>query len=708
MRQKLETVFQSESAECGLACLAMVCGYFGRPTSVADVRTLCPASLKGLSIRSIISVAKMLGLSARAVQCDVGQLSILRMPALLHWDFDHIVVIERLNGRTALVHDPGRGRRHIELDELSLHYTGVALEMSPTESFSRLQTAEESFGKYLWETASGPFRRRGLELLALSLLLELATLCPPLILKALFDGGLGAAEDSRVLHIIGFGACFSLFLLLVVQVRDRLVLQIGTDTNVTLMRALLQRTLELPLQYFENRPIGQMIERYRAADEIEKLMVSTLPLAIIDGLMMSASLFLVAFYSPLLALLAAIFPLLYLLFRTTTYESLKGRMEAAAWAKGESAGHMNETLKAMFTTKATSLELNRISWWDRHYAALIGAQRKVGLAELNNRSLKTSLNSLSFIACLWAGLRVHDRHALTVGALLAIIFYNGNFAFRSMSFIDKMIDFKLIAIRVGKFREMLSSGDRSRQLTSSPASTLADNHPANSQVCIQVNNLHFAYGGMEARVLNGVNFRIEAGETIALIGSNGAGKTTLLKIIIGLYQPVSGEVVHEGKQLDLWDGEELRKSIGVVTQSDQLFTGSVAENIALFDLPVDMPHVKEVAKLACIHEDIEAMPLGYRTQVGGLGSPFSAGQTQRLYLARALYRRPRLLLLDEGTANLDPTVERKILKNLLQLPMTRILIAHRRETIECADRILELRHGNMHELTPSCFDAAQA
>ena len=709
-RRRLPMIFQAESSECGLAALAMVAGYHGFATTTAQLREIFPVSLMGLSLRQLIQIASHIGLSARALRCDVDDLKAVKLPAMLHWDLQHFIVLKRVTRAGFEIHDPGRGARRLTRKEMSDHFTGIAVQLEPTTGFVRARPADRLTLTGLIGSF-GSLRPTIARLLALSVMLELLSLAQPIVLRTIVDVGMAAGDRAFVYKLVGILLLAALLHGGSSFLRDYAALRAGTALNFHMMRRVFRHALRLPLAFFEKRPVGHLIERYRMTNEVEQFLISSLPLALIDGAMTLLSIGVVAYVAPALAALSLGSIIVYLALRAAGHRAARARQATVVWAKGEENGHLIETLRTIFTTKVNALESSRYAGWVNRYASLIGAQKASGVVEIGYRSLKLTLIGVNVaVFILLAGLQVIDG-AITIGTLLAVVFYNSHFLTRSTLLVERYFDFRLLGVRLERLEDLVFSAPEREpeQPGREPAAQSVSIEPGRDHDDrappvhaplageIAVEGLAFRYGPLERMILDDVTCQIRPGESIALTGDNGAGKTTLLKLLLGLYPPTAGRILYDGRSIDRFSLPLLRSQIGVVTQDDELFNGSVAENIAHFDPDMDMDRVVACAEIACVKADIERTPMGYNTRLGDLGSPFSEGQTQKIFLARALYPRPRILMMDEGTANLDGDSEHRILDNLARLDAVKLLIAHRPLTISRADRVLVLRDGRLIE-----------
>lgn len=597
--------------------------------------------------------------------------------------------------------------------DVSNHFTGFAVEFSADQEFvtSGVTKRLSLFG--LLKSLRG-LKRILFQVLSLSVLLEALVLLQPFFIRSIVDTGMGNGDYGFIYKVSALLALIAVLIGAATFSRDYAVLHAGTTLNFSMMRRIFNHALRLPLSFFEKRPIGQLIERYRVTDEIERFLVTGLPLALLDGAMAVLSLSLVCLFSVPLAVLGFVTFLAYCICRVSVYEKTQALEQNLVHAKGEENGYLIETLKTIFTTKANNLEASRYSSWSSFYGELIEAQKCFGLYDIGQRGVKFVLIGLNLSAFMFIAARSVGAGSMTLGSLLAVMFYNSHFMARSMTLVERFFAFRLLGVRLERLEDILfaeaEDAGQSIVALSDREDDITDARPSSNgnlltrtevllRGSVSICNVAFSYGVGDQMILKNVSCEISSGEFIALVGGNGAGKTTLLKLLLGLYMPTSGEILYEGVSTRNAVLPILRAQIGVVTQADQLLTGTVAQNISLFDPELDLENVERCARLAGIRDDLEHLPMGYNTRVGHLGTPFSEGQTQKLFLARALYRSPGILLMDEGTANLDATSEQEVLKNLENLSITKLLIAHRSETIRRASRVLLLKDGELTDIS---------
>lgn len=677
---------QSEAAECGLACLAMVAGHHGQHWTLAELRERFAVSLKGVRMSGIVRMAEQLGLVSRALRAEPQHLARLELPCILHWDFNHFVVLTRVRGDEVTLHDPARGERRMSLAELSKHFTGVALELRPGADF----TAKAAAPRVSWRQLLGQItglKRSMAQILALALALELLALLAPFLLQWVVDGVIVSA-DRDLLVTLGIG--FGLLVLIsagIGALRSWAVLYLSASLNLQWLGNVFAHLMRLPLAWFEKRHMGDIWSRFASVQEIQKTLTGPFIEAMLDGVMVLITLAMMLVYSPRLTAVAALAVGGYALLRWAMFRPLREATEETLIHEARQNSHFLESLRGAQAIKLFSAQADRGSRFanlvvEQMNASLVGRKLELWMGVGNKL-----LFGLERVAIVWLGaLLVLDRE-LSVGMLFAFLAYKEQFSLRLSALIDKGVQLKMLRVQGERLADIVLTAPEDpgqtgvQALPLRPTLTLAD--------------VHFRYAEGEAPVLAGCSISIEPGESVAIVGPSGSGKTTLLKLLLGIHQPQSGEIRIGGQPLAQLGLQTWRACVGTVMQDDQLFAGSIADNISFFDAEADVAWIEECAKLACVHEDIVAMPMGYQTLIGDMGSSLSGGQRQRVLLARALYKRPQFLFLDEATSALDVDRERQVNASLRQLPLTRIVIAHRPETIAAAQRVITLQQGRV-------------
>ncbi|MGI9420376.1 MAG: peptidase domain-containing ABC transporter [Geminicoccaceae bacterium] len=685
--RRLPMVLQTEAAECGVACLAMLVGFHGQRTDLAELRRRFGVSLKGATLKDVVRVADQIELATRPLRLELGELPLVKTPCILHWDLNHFVVLKSVGRNSAVIHDPAVGVRRLSMVEVSKHFTGVALEVTPTGGFSRAEAPPRVQFRQMLGRFTG-LKRSLLQLLVLALSIEVFAIASPLFMQWVVDHALISADyDLLLTLVIGF-ALLLLIRISVSTMRSWMLMTLGASIKVQARTNLFSHLVTLPASFFEARHLGDVMSRFSSQSTILKAITTELIEVVLDGLMVGLTLMIMFLYAPVLALLVVAGAVIYGILRCAFYSPLRqAEAETIIWgAKRDS--HFLETLRGIKTIKLFNAQDSRRSHWLHLLVETVNRQlttQKLGILFKTANSLL--LGGLTLLV-VWLGAREVLANVFSVGMLLAFIAYKDQFLSRVSALIDRLVELQMLKLHAERLADIALSAPEPGDLT--------PREPANNApLSIEVRNLSFRYGDNDPLVLDDLSFRISAGESVAIAGPSGCGKTTLLKLMTGLLTPTAGDVLIDGLPIKRIGADAYRSMIGVVMQDDQLFAGSLADNISFFSESPDNEFIEHCARLAAVHDDIMAMPMGYHTLIGDMGTVLSGGQKQRVLIARALYRRPSILFLDEATSHLDVRRENAVSEAIRTTHITRVIVAHRPETIRSADRVVTLDKGRL-------------
>jgi len=683
---KIKLIHQSDAAECGLAALAMVAGAYGLNVSLAQMRQRFPLSLKGARLNHMIHIAQQLGFSARPLRLDMEDLGKLKIPCILHWDFNHFVVLVKVRRSKVTILDPAAGRREMPFSEFSEHFTGIALELTPGSGFAPEKAVPAITLRQLTGPIDGLWSALGM-ILVLSLALQFFVVLAPFFMQWVVDHALVVA-DRDLLTVLGLG--FGLAVLLQIGIgllRGWSVVYLSARLGQQWMSNVFAHLLRLPLDFFEKRHIGDVVSRMASVQEVQKTLTTSFVEAIVDGLMVLVTLAMMLLYSWKLALISMLAVCLYCAIRVAVYRPFRERTEKQLIAAARQQTHVLESLRGVQSLKVSDQESQRRTVYENLLADTINHEVVLSRMGLWFNSASQCVFGLERIAVIWIGAVLAMRNVFSVGMLIAYLAYKDQFTQRMGALIDKWVEFRMLRLHAERLADIvLAEPENAETFPELPP-------PASTRIV--VDNLSFRYAQTEPWVVKDCSFSIEPGESVAIIGVSGCGKTTLLKLMLGLLKPESGTISVGGVDLHQSGPHNFRRMVGTVMQDDQLFAGSVAENISFFDADFDLPRIEAAARLAEVHEEIAAMPMGYYSLIGDMGSSLSGGQKQRIILARALYRQPKLLFLDEATSHLDVMKERSVNAVISQLNLTRVIVAHRPETIHSAGRVLVMDGGKI-------------
>lgn len=552
LRQRLPVMMQTEATECGLACMAMIAGYYGLNMDLQALRKHYQVSLKGMSLRDLIVLADRLSLGSRPVRADLDSARQLKTPCILHWSFNHFVVLKKFSRHGATIIDPAKGERKISLTELSQHFTGIALEIWPNPHFQRRTEKKTIRLLDMFKNVSGLSRALA-HILTLSFCIELLAMAVPLAAQFILDMALRSG-DINLVSLITWGIiALLIFRALLSLVRAWMVMSIKYTLGIQWNSGLFSHLIRLPVSYFEKRHIGDVRSRFNSLSVVQDAFTADMVASLLDIVVVIGLFFLMWAYDGYLAAVTVLISLTYAAIKFFLFSAYRSANLEAIAHEAKQQSHFLETVRS-----------------------------------------------------------------------------------------------------------------------------------------IEVKDLSYRCGDGEPAVFEHVSLSIKAGESIAIVGPSGCGKSTLLKCMGGLVPQKCGSILFNGVDTHRLGLDTYRKHIAYVLQEDKLFAGSLLDNISSFDIHPDSEWALECARLASIHTEIDAMPMKYETRVGDMGSALSGGQRQRVSLARALYKRPRILFLDEATSDLDIDNEARINDAIRALKITRIFVAHRPTMIAMADRVFDL------------------
>jgi ATP-binding cassette, subfamily B, bacterial CvaB/MchF/RaxB len=684
--RRVPMLLQTEAAECALACLAMVVGAHGHRTDLPTLRQRFSLSLKGATMADLVRMAGELHFNPRALRVEPQQLEQLALPCVLHWDLNHFVVLTEVKGNTVVLHDPARGVRHLKLHELSQHFTGVALELTPAADFAPKVERQTVKLKHLIGPVRG-LKRSVAQIVLLALALEAFVLGSPFLLQWVVDDVV-ISNDRDLLLTLGIG--FGLLVLLqaaAAALRSWAVLHLSATLNLQWLGNVFAHLMRLPVAWFEKRHAGDVWSRFAAVQTMQKTLTTHFVEALLDGLLVVATLAMMAFYSLTLTAIVLAAVGAYALLRWAFFRPLRQATEETLVHEAQQASHFLESLRAVQSIKLFNRQADRQARFMNRVVDAMNAGIATRKLELLFSVLHRLLFGLERVAVVWVGALLVMDQKFSVGMLFAFVAFKEQFAQRISALIDKSVELRMLRLQGERLADIVLSAPEDMG-----TQRLAERAP---EARIDVRGVTFRYADNEADVLQGVTLNIEPGESVAIVGPSGGGKTTLLKLMLGIHAPQGGEVRVGGLPLAQLGLAQWRSMVGTVMQDDALLTGSVIDNIGFFDASPDVEWVMECARLAAVHDEIEAMPMGYHTLIGDMGASLSGGQKQRLLLARALYKRPQVLLLDEATSALDIERERVVNQNIRKLNLTRVIVAHRPETIASASRVVVLNEGRV-------------
>lgn len=692
-RNRVPLIHQTESSECGLTCLAMVSGYYGKNIDLLSLRHQFNVSARGVTLAGLTCIAEQLGMASRAVSLDLDEIRTLKMPCILHWAFNHFVVLVGVKRNRFTLHDPAYGRRTVGLAEISQYFTGVALEVWPTSRF----TSETIHSRLnLGALIRGVHGIKGalLKVFCLSLVIETINLVMPIGTQLVMDHAIPAG-DLGLLTLICVGLFFFILLRTFVgMARSWSSLIMGTLINVQWQSGLFNHLLSLPLAYFERRKLGDIQSRFGSLDALRSTFTNSVVGAIMDSIMVIGVLVMMVLYGGTLVWVVLGFTALYVLLRLLTYDYYRQLSEESLFKSARAGSYFMETLYGIGTIKVQGMAERRSAHWLNLEIDAINTGLKITRMDMLFVGVSTFVAACDQVMILWLGTRQVIDNQMTIGMFVAFGVFRGQFSDRVYSLTSFLLQLRMTSLHNERIAD-IALHERENRKTDIPYEGRL------SPFSLETNDLSYRYDNQSPAIFSHLNLSITPGESVAIVGSSGSGKTTLIKVLCGLFPPDDGKVNVNGIDIHQLGINNYHKMISCVMQEDKLFCGSIRENICGFAEVMDEDWMVECAKVSYLHDVIISMPMGYETLIGELGEGLSGGQKQRLFIARAIYKKPGILFMDEATSALDKESENYVNHAIKRLKITRIIIAHRESTLESVDRVISLeKNGAPHNNVP--------
>lgn len=690
-RRRVPLVMQMTDADCGAACLAMVSRRHGVRASLARVREGLDVGRDGVTARALLAAAPRFGLRGRAFRADAGQVGALPLPAIVHWEDAHFVVVEHVGPRGFRLVDPALGRRLLTPAEFAAGFSGTVLTFTHDPQSAPEPPPTRPGPLARWRRAHPllrPFLPRLGAAFSVSLVLQALGLALPLATTVAFDQIMPARETALMPYLALGIAALVLTQFGVAYLRSRLLVMLQAKVDAALMTRLFRHLLRLPYAFFQQRASGDLMQRLSSSILLRELVTTQVLTAVIDGVLVIAY-FGVLFAKDLaFAGLAAAIGVTQVVAVAVVNGRLLRLNQRHLTVQADAESALMEALSGIATVKSMGAERQVFDGWLRRYTTALDADVAQNRLSATVANITASVQLAGPLALLWLGTgRLFDGAGLgqTLGlqalALSALI--------PLASLVASAQVLQSVVSHLQRLRDVFAAQPEPAGDPDLPAPRLTGR--------ISVRDLSFRYDGGAAPVLRDVSFDVAPGEKVAVVGPSGSGKSTLAMLLTGLYRPTGGEILFDGVPLSRIDPTALRRQFGVVLQESYLFRDSIRRNISLVHPGVGMPAIRAAAEVAAIDQDIVAMPMGYDTQVAERGQALSGGQRQRLSIARAVAGQPAVLLLDEATSHLDVATERRVDQAISAMRCTRIVVAHRLSTVRNADQILVVAAGRIVE-----------
>lgn len=685
---------QHDQSDCGAACLGMICKHYKMPIGLNRLRDMTNVSRYGTSMAALAEAAETLGFITRGVRTGYEALMRTELPAILHWEGNHFVVLYHIDKKHVKIADPGIGIRKLAREEFEKGWTNMALLLEYTDQVAENEPTKTSFKRFF--PLIKPYTGILIEVFLASVVLSLFGLASPIFMQTIVDQVL-VHHDEGLLNLMLIGmVVVALFQMATSTLRTYLIGYVSARLNITMLSHFYRHLLSLPMRFFALRRTGDLTTRFKENATIQRLLTGTTVSAVLDFVMLFIYLGLMFYYNAELTLVMLIFVPLSVGLTLIYTPILKSFSQRAFLARSEQSSVLIDSLRGIDVVKAEAIE--RTTRW--HWEDKFTNEVHIGFRRLKMQMLfgagGNMINLLSNTVILWYGATLVIAGNLSVGQLMAFNALIGNVMGPILGLIGIWPQVQEARIALDRLNDVYDTPmEKARQSGQGLILKHIEGH-------LVFDNVFFRYGvgSDEPYVLSNIDLNIESGQKIAIVGRSGAGKTTLVKLVSRLFDPSEGRVTLDGVDVRDFEPNWLRHQVGMVMQDPFLFSGTIAENIAMGQTDVDMDHLIDISKLACVHDFVRDLPLGYDTKVGEQGMGLSGGQNQRIAIARALFHNPKLLIFDEATNALDTESEQAIQANLdlFLKDRTALIIAHRLSTVKDADLIVVLDKGHIVEL----------
>ncbi|MDK2658533.1 peptidase domain-containing ABC transporter [Cupriavidus consociatus] len=686
-------VEQAEEMDCGAACLAMICRHYGIPMTLGKLRELANVTTQGATLDSLARAGESLGFTTRGVQCTRDSLMGFELPFIVHWEGYHYVVVYGISSRWVWVADPAIGFRKMSAEEFERGWSGTCLLFSPGESMTQLSVQRSPWLRFIGYLA--PYKKILAHLFLATFVIQMLGVVPPLIIQNILDGVV-VHQNVGLLHLLIVGLIIAnVFSQLMSTIRAYLANFMVRNMDFAMMSHFFKHTLSLPLSFFAKRKTGDIFARFQENQTIRAFLTESTVTTALNLLMVFIYFTIMFLYNVKLTLLLIAFVIPIAALTVVVTPKVKTYAREVFATSTDAKAYLMETLGGAETVKGMGIERPVRLRWERKYTKALESQYKAQAFHILVGLVSQLLNAATTIAVLWVGATLVLERELTIGQLIAFNAFMGSVLAPLMGLVALWGQLNDAGVAMERLGDVLDLEPEQK-----PQDVLSRVMLPDLQGEIVMKDLYFRYGGEDTPyVLENISFTIRPGEMVAIVGRSGSGKTTLAKLLVGFYKPTEGSMSVDGYDLNVIDAAFYRAQVGYVMQSNLLFSGTIAENIACGDDSPDRRRIEEVARMADAHAFISKLPLGYEQVVGERGMGLSGGQIQRLCIARALYHDPRLLVFDEATSALDTQSESNILANMQEIlrGRTAVIIAHRLSTIMQADKILVLYEGAIVE-----------
>lgn len=688
MGRRVPYLQQVELADCGAACLAMVLAYHGRHVPLKEVRDATGTGRDGVDAEGLVRAARHYGLDARGVRADVDDLRHLPSGSILHWEFTHFVVLERVRRNTVDLVDPAVGRLRLPISRIGRSFTGAAIVLEPTADLAAQDPAPKGLLRYL-----RPMLRQSRllrRIVMTSVLLRVFALAIPgltavLVNRVVPDG------DGGLLWVVGAAAAAMVaYHFLTSFLRAHLLVRLRTHLDMQMTLGFMRHLVDLPYGFFLRRSAGDLMMRLRSNSTVREILTTGAISTVLDGAFVAVYLVLLLALSPSMGLLVLGLGMLQAAVLLVARRRNQQLMAETLHTEARSQSYVYEMLAGVEALKAAGVEHRAVETWSNLFVDEVNVALRRGRLDALVDSVMTALRLVSPLALLVLGGRQVLAGDLRLGTMLALVGLAAGFLEPLAALVTTGLEVQQLGSYLDRINDVLDTPKEQDGRDVQPAGSLAGH--------IVAERVSFRYSSLGPLAVDDASLEISPGQTVAIVGRSGSGKSTFAHLLLGLYEPEAGRILYDGRDLASLEARSVRNQIGIVTQNAYVFGSTIRDNVALSDPAVSREEVERAARLACIHDEIVALPMGYDTVLVDGGASLSGGQRQRIAIARALVHRPSVVLLDEATSALDAITERAVYENLAGLGSTIVVIAHRLSTISRADLIAVMKDGQVVEL----------
>ncbi|MEJ6682571.1 MAG: peptidase domain-containing ABC transporter [SAR86 cluster bacterium] len=679
-RRQLPIVLQAEYSECSLACLAMVAAYHGQQESLLSLRERFQTSQQGVNLQHLMKMAGRFCLTTRALRCEIDEIYKLELPVIIHWDFNHFVVVARASRTSITIHDPALGQRKYSLSAAAHHFTGIALELSPDAQFKASDSrAKLSLRQFLGNLPGMvPILA---QILFLSVILQFVALASPFYMQLVVDDVLVKQDvDLLILLATGFLA-ITLISLITQAIRGWTSIYLTNQLSLKFGSRLFHRLLSLKGDYFMKRHLGDIVSRFTSLRPVQEFLTSSAITVLLDSVMALSTLTMILIYSPLLAGVVVLALLLYLASQMAFYLPTRDRSHEQITANAKLDSNFMESIRSINAIKRFGAEQQRESEWQNRFNEVINANIRLSWLSLARDVLNNGISGISQILVIFLGAKQVLSGHMSIGMLYAFMAYRSHLVSAATSLVNELIRFLMLSLHLERLSDIqLAATDTPRSMQAAPAISGR----------IRLDGVGFRHTDDQPWILQHIELDIQPADRLCILGPSGCGKSTLLNVMQNLLPATHGEIYIDELPLSGAGGHALSTHSASVMQGEALLSGSIQSNIAFNDPEFDYERVESAARLAMIHDDIMAMAMGYESLIGDMGTILSAGQQSRVLIARALYHRPKILFLDECTAHLDEATEAQVMQSIIDLKITCIFVTHNTRLARQATAVLLL------------------